>query len=268
MRVVSGSARGKKLLLVPGRGTRPILDRVKTALFDILRPRIDGMHVLDLFAGSGSVGIEALSQGAAHCTFTDLGDKAIATIRSNLANTGFSDRADVRQTDAFGFLRTTRKAFDLIYVAPPQYKDLWAESMRRIAARVEVLRGATDDTPDTDEFQEAGVAIVQIHPKEYTSLDLAGLREIRQKRYGNSLLVFYERSSGSSRQPDSRDRRKRDDELEYEEIVSEAAGQHEQVEKLVVTEGPRIEDRPMDQVDDRAHAIEDATENDGKQGAV
>ena len=103
MRVVSGSARGKKLLLVPGRGTRPILDRVKTSLFDMLRPRIEGMHVLDLFAGSGSVGIEALSQGAAHCTFTDLGDKAVATIRKNLASTGFSDRADVRQTDAFGF---------------------------------------------------------------------------------------------------------------------------------------------------------------------
>ena len=66
MRIVGGSARGKKLLVVPGDGTQPILDRVKTALFDILRPRIAGMEVLDLFAGSGSVGIEALSQGAAH----------------------------------------------------------------------------------------------------------------------------------------------------------------------------------------------------------
>jgi len=197
MRVVSGSARGKKLLLVPGRGTRPILDRVKTSLFDMLRPRIEGMHVLDLFAGSGSVGIEALSQGAAHCTFTDLGDKAIATIRSNLANTGFSDRAEVRQTDAFAFLRTTRKSFDLIYVAPPQYKNLWAESMRQIAARVDVLRGPAADTLDTDEYQEPGLAIVQIHPKEYESLDLDSIREVRQKRYGNSLLVFFERSSDS-----------------------------------------------------------------------
>jgi 16S rRNA (guanine966-N2)-methyltransferase len=264
MRVVSGTARGKKLLLVPGRGTRPILDRVKTALFDILRPRIEGMHVLDLFAGSGSVGIEALSQGAAHCTFTDLGDKAVATIRTNLANTGFSDRADVRQTDAFGFLRTTRKSFDLIYVAPPQYKDLWAESMRRIAARIEVLRRPADDTPDTDEHPEPGLAIVQIHPKEYTSLDLTGLREVRQKRYGNSLLVFYERSSGPSMQSDSTDWHDGDDELEYEEIVSEAAGQHEQVEKLVVAEGSRIEIGPMNQVDDRPHAVEDAAEDDGQ----
>ena len=101
MRVVAGSARGKKLFVVPGQGTRPILDRVKTSLFDILRPRIPGMNMLDLFAGSGSVGIEALSQGAAHCTFIDLGHKAIATIKRNLASTGFSDRAEVRQADAF-----------------------------------------------------------------------------------------------------------------------------------------------------------------------
>ena len=87
MRVVAGSARGKKLSVVPGHGTRPILDRVKTSLFDVLRPRMPGMDMLDLFAGSGSVGIEALSQGAASCTFIDCGDKAIATIRKNLALT-------------------------------------------------------------------------------------------------------------------------------------------------------------------------------------
>src|SRR4051812_41509260 len=110
MRVVAGSARGKKLIVVPGRGTRPILDRVKTALFDILRPQIPGMIMLDLFAGSGSVGIEALSQGAAHCTFLDLGREAVATIKRNLATTGFSGRAEVRQTDAFAYLRGTEKS--------------------------------------------------------------------------------------------------------------------------------------------------------------
>ncbi len=98
MRVVGGTARGKSLLVVPGRGTRPILDRVKTALFDILRPRLAGMRLLDLFAGSGSVGIEALSQGAAHCTFIDLGRDAITTIKKNLDSTGFAPNAIVRQT--------------------------------------------------------------------------------------------------------------------------------------------------------------------------
>lgn len=268
MRVVSGSARGKKLLLVPGRGTRPILDRVKTSLFDMLRPRIEGMHVLDLFAGSGSVGIEALSQGAAHCTFTDLGDKAVATIRKNLASTGFSDRADVRQTDALAFLRTTRRSFDLIYVALPQYKGLWAESMRQIAAQLNVLRAPSESTVDADEYQGPGLAIVQIHPKEYESLELAGLREIRQKRYGNSLLVFFERAGGPSSQVDSTRRDERYDKLEYEEIVSEAACQDEQMEEFMVAENPWVGVRPIQHVEDCADTIEDAAEDDGEQGTM
>jgi 16S rRNA (guanine(966)-N(2))-methyltransferase RsmD len=224
MRVVAGSARGIKLSAVPGHGTRPILDRVKTSLFDILRPRIEGTEVLDLFAGSGSVGIEALSQGAAACTFIDSGDKAISTIRKNLAVTGLSDRAEVRHADAFVYLRGTRKTFDLIYIAPPQYKGLWVAAMHRIAERPELLRGPSLESqarrlmpqgpprtliellhgpsPGSEEGRAAGLAIVQIDPKEYESLDLGVIHETRQKRYGNSLLVFFERSgsptSGSS----------------------------------------------------------------------
>jgi 16S rRNA (guanine(966)-N(2))-methyltransferase RsmD len=194
MRVVSGSEKGKRLSVVPGRGTRPIVDRVKTSLFDILRPRIAGMAVLDLFAGSGSVGIEALSQGAAACTFIELGHQAVAVVRKNLAATGLADRAEVLHTDAFGYLRTTPRQFDLIYVAPPQYKDLWEEAMRLIAARPELLRSP----PESSEDDSNGLVIVQIHPKEYRSLDLGEIRETRQKRYGNTLLVFYERLSATS----------------------------------------------------------------------
>ena len=138
MRVVAGSAKGKPLLLVPGSGTRPIMDRVKESLFDILRPRIDGMRVLDLFAGSGSVGIEALSQGADFCTFIDRDRGAVATIKKNLASTGLAERALVLHTDALGFLVGLEQTFDLIYVAPPQYKRLWVEALRRIAAQVPV----------------------------------------------------------------------------------------------------------------------------------
>ncbi len=189
MRVVAGSARGTKLFVVPGQGTRPILDRVKTSLFDILRPRIPGMNMLDLFAGSGSVGIEALSQGAAHCTFIDLGHKAMATIKRNLVSTGFADRAEVRQADAFDYLRGTERSFDLIYIAPPQYKNLWVEAMQLIAERPGVLNRPS---AESDEQESSGLAIVQIHPKEYQNLDLAEIRETRQRRYGNSLLVFFE----------------------------------------------------------------------------
>ncbi|WP_422928219.1 16S rRNA (guanine(966)-N(2))-methyltransferase RsmD [Singulisphaera sp. PoT] len=188
MRVVGGSARGKKLLLVPGDGTRPILDRVKTALFDVLRPRIDGMVMLDLFGGSGSVGIEALSQGAEHCTFTDLGDKAVATIKKNLQATGFTAQAEVRHMDAFAFLRGTEKAFDLIYVAPPQYKELWVKAMQIIDERPELLRKPAEG----DDESEPGFVIVQIDPKEYEPIELKTLVETRQKKYGNTILIFFE----------------------------------------------------------------------------
>ena len=129
MQVIAGSAKGRKLKSVPGQTTRPILDRVKTALFDILRPGLAGIRVLDLFAGSGSVGIEALSQGAGECTFIDVEKRAIDTIRENLKITDLAGRAEVRHLDAFLFLRKCEVEFDLVYVAPPQYVNLWVEAM-------------------------------------------------------------------------------------------------------------------------------------------
>jgi 16S rRNA (guanine966-N2)-methyltransferase len=177
--------------MVPGHGTRPILDRVKTALFDMLRPRIAGMHVLDLFAGSGSVGVEALSQGAAWCTFIDRAPAAVATIKTNLKATGLHQQAEVLRGDGLDYLRDTSRVFDLIYVAPPQYKNLWIDAMRRLAQRPELLSGPCAQ-PETDTF--SGIAIAQIDPGEYERLDLGEIRESRQKRYGNTLLVFYERA--------------------------------------------------------------------------
>ncbi len=153
------------------------------------------MDVLDLFAGSGSVGIEALSQGAASCTFIERAHKAVATIKQNLVSTGLADRATVLYVDAFAFLRSTTKQFDLIYVAPPQYRDLWSEALRVLADRPELLRPSA---AEPDAAGSAGQVIAQIHPKEYQSLGLAGIHETRQKRYGNTLLVFFERSSAAA----------------------------------------------------------------------
>ncbi|HKI20727.1 MAG TPA: RsmD family RNA methyltransferase, partial [Isosphaeraceae bacterium] len=148
-----------------------------------------GVVMLDLFAGTGSVGIEAISQGASHCTFIDTGDKAIATIKKNLAHTGFSNRADVRHANAFGFLKRTETTFDLIYVAPPQYQNLWILALRLIDERPGILCSAPEGS---DDDQEAGLVIAQIDPREYEPLDLGAIRETRQKRYGNTLLVFFE----------------------------------------------------------------------------
>jgi 16S rRNA (guanine966-N2)-methyltransferase len=177
--------------MVPGDGTRPILDRVKTALFDILRPRITDMRMLDLFAGSGSVGIEALSQGAGWCTFIDRAASAVATIRTNLKVTGLAQTAEVLRSDGLKYLDETDRIFDFIYVAPPQYKQLWIDAVRRLAQRPELLHRTVAD-PATG--RASGIAVAQIDPREYEYLELDGIRETRQKRYGNTLLVFYERT--------------------------------------------------------------------------
>lgn len=178
MRVVSGEAKGRKLKAVPGDSTRPILDRVKVALFDIIRPQLSGAEVLDLFAGTGQVGIEALSQGAARCIFLDLNSKAVSTIRDNLEICKFADRAEVRHTDAFTYLRNTQKSFDLIYVAPPQFKNIWVEALHCIAERPALLK-------------DGGMVIAQIDPNEYEELHLESFAEEQQRKYGNTLLAFY-----------------------------------------------------------------------------
>lgn len=178
MRVIGGTAKGRALKAVPGDSTRPILDRVKVPLFDILRPTLQGISVLDLFGGTGSVGIEALSQGAAHCVFLDTSAKAVATIKHNLEATALTDRAEVRHTDAFLYLKNTTRSFDLMYVAPPQYKGIWIEAMRLIAERPSLL------SPN-------GQIIVQIDPKEYEELELAAFKETQQRKYGSTVLVFF-----------------------------------------------------------------------------
>ncbi len=177
MRVIAGKAKGTKLLSVPGDTTRPILDRVKTPLFDILRPEIQGVRMLDLFAGSGSVGIEAISQGAEHCTFLDLAKKATDTIKKNLESARLGEQSEVRTTDAFAYLRNTSKTFDLIYIAPPQYKGLWLEALQCIGERPSLV-------------EDDGLMVVQIDPKEQEAFTLRAFEVEQERKYGNTLFMF------------------------------------------------------------------------------
>lgn len=181
MRVISGSARGKRLKKVPGDSTRPIMDRVKENLFNILGHSVRDSRWLDLFAGTGQVGIEALSRGAAEVVFTDSIRAAIRVIHDNLEATRLAERGVVVQTDAFGYLRGyQRDPFDFIYVAPPQYKGMWLEALRII-----------DEQPDRL-LTAVGSVVVQIDPKEYEDVPLAKLELTDQRRYGNTMLCFYE----------------------------------------------------------------------------
>lgn len=179
MRVIAGSAKGIQLQAVPGKGTRPITDRVKEALFNILGEGVVDARMLDLFAGTGSVGIEALSRGAAEAVFVEKQSKAIKTIRVNLQRTRLQERARIVQTDVFKFLAREPEPFDLVYVAPPQYLGLWNKTLLIL-----------DDNPSW--LASDGLAIVQIFPKELEPLDLNHFRPTDQRKYGSTLLCFYE----------------------------------------------------------------------------
>ena len=183
LRIIGGRARGRKLRSVPGESTRPITDRTKEALFNILGGDIQDATFLDLFGGTGSVGIEALSRGASFAKFVDLERLAIQTIRSNLETTGLAGSASVKRADSFHFLAgQPDQTFDYIYIAPPQYKDLWQRALQILDSNQGWL------SPDA-------WIIVQIHPKEFEKLDLTHLVEFDQRQYGSTLLVFFEQKA-------------------------------------------------------------------------
>lgn len=181
MRVISGTAKGRRLRPVPGIDTRPVTDRVKEALFDIVGPDVVGSTWWDVFGGTGAVGIEALSRGAAYARFTDLHRPPVETIDANLVLTGLRDRAEVRQANAFSLMAARAdREFDYIYVAPPQYQGLWSRALTTLDANRSWL------SPD-------GWIVAQLHPKEYLPLELAHLAEFDTRKYGTTLLAFFER---------------------------------------------------------------------------
>jgi len=181
MRVITGKAKGRRLKSVPGSGTRPITDRAKSALFDILSYDVVGTRFLDLFAGTGGVGIEALSRGADEVVFVEKSGLAVRTIYENLEHTQLTGGAQVERADVFKYLEGSAVPFDYIYVAPPQYKGLWSDTLRLI-----------DRQPDW--LRESGWVIVQIHPKEYEEIVLKALTLFDQRAYGSVMLCFYQRA--------------------------------------------------------------------------
>jgi 16S rRNA (guanine966-N2)-methyltransferase len=155
LRVISGTAKGRKLKSVPGDTTRPITDRVKESLFDILAGDVIDSTWWDLFAGTGAVGINL-----EHCRFTE--------------------RAEVRRADALAMIANAAdRKFQNVYVAPPQFKRIWEEAVLALDKNPTWL---TDDT----------WVMVQIHPREYKELELQNLVKFDERKYGNTLLVFYE----------------------------------------------------------------------------
>jgi 16S rRNA (guanine(966)-N(2))-methyltransferase RsmD len=182
LRVISGSAKGRKLISVPGDTTRPVMDRVKEALFNILMDDVIDSNWWDLFAGTGAIGIEAISRGAAFVRFSDLNRAPIDTIKANISHCKFDAQSEVRRGDAFSMLTgLADKKFEYIYIAPPQYKEMWLNALKLLDEHMDWL---TED----------GTVIIQIDPTEYQELTLSNLVEGEQRKYGSTLLIFYDRT--------------------------------------------------------------------------
>jgi 16S rRNA (guanine966-N2)-methyltransferase len=180
LRVISGTAKGRRLKDVPGDTTRPVTDMVKEALFNILAGDVQDSSWWDVFGGTGAVGIEALSRGAAFVRFSELNRLPIETIKANLETTGFAAQAEIRRGDAFAMLSAPPdRVFDYVYIAPPQYKEMWSKALQLLDATPGWLNAECE-------------VIVQIHPREYAELILKNLVEFDQRKYGSTLLVFYE----------------------------------------------------------------------------
>ena len=184
MRVIAGSAKGIRLTSVPGKSTRPITDQVKEALFNIIGPEIEGATFLDLFGGTGAVGIEALSRGAENAVFLDVNFQAYKIIQQNLQATGLTPFATVLKKNAFVLLRDNPvEAFDFIYIAPPQYRSMWEKAMTTL-----------DENPGWVDSE--ATVIVQIHPKEFVEgINYTNFKIFDRRSYGDTLLIFYERIS-------------------------------------------------------------------------
>jgi len=142
------------------------------------------LSFLDLFGGSGSVGIEALSQGATWCTFVEMSEVAAKVIQDNLATVGALEASEVRCMDAFAYLKNSKRSFDIIYIAPPQYKGLWFSALTMVAERPTLLN-------------PGALVIVQIDPKEREAVTLNKFVLEKEKLYGNTLLLMYRFSGGS-----------------------------------------------------------------------
>lgn len=177
MRVVAGSARGIGLVAPRDRLTRPITDRVKETLFDILGDRVPGARVLDLYAGSGAIGIEALSRGADLATFVERGRPALAALRANLERTHLADRGAVVAGEVLPFLESGGGAGRNLAVLDPPYTE------HAILAPLQLLAVR----------MEPGGTVVVKHFWRTAVPELHGLRQVRVRRFGETSLTFLER---------------------------------------------------------------------------
>lgn len=179
MRVISGSAKGRRLKSLEGNDVRPTTDKVKEAVFSAIQFDIEGRRFLDLFAGSGQMGIEALSRGAESAVFVDSSDRSVKICTENIKATGFESKAKVIRSDALSFLSLTNEKFDIAFLDPP-YADGLLEK-----ALVSII----------DKMSDYGTVICE-HPPEVTLPDeVKGFSVFKRYRYGKINVTTYKKEN-------------------------------------------------------------------------
>ena len=187
MRVTGGTGRGRRLRVPAGDRVRPTSDKVKQALFNILGGRIAGAVFLDLFAGTGGIGIEALSRGAARAVFVDDARKSLEAVRHNIEQAGFSDRAQVIAAKAEAFVRKTEDRFDVVFLDPPYTTEI--EPLLELIAGTDLL------APD-------GVIVAEHFKKQRSPQGAGPLTLSREAVYGDTVLAFYAIPAGTQEDPE------------------------------------------------------------------
>ncbi|HZS04270.1 MAG TPA: 16S rRNA (guanine(966)-N(2))-methyltransferase RsmD [Blastocatellia bacterium] len=185
MRVISGIYKGRRLKTVEGQSVRPTSDRLRETLFNVLKGSVEGAKFVDLCAGSGAVGIEALSRGAAHVTFVESARRAAAIINENLAHCKIEDHFRVINRDAVSVLRyfaSYHLQYDIFYFDPPYDSDLYTPVMQTLAKSRIVA--------------EAGIVIVEHRRKFPLSPNYESLRPYREINQGDTTLTFYSMERG------------------------------------------------------------------------
>ena len=177
MRVITGKARGINLKTPDGLATRPTTDRVKEALFSIIQFDIPGSRVLDLFGGSGQLGIEALSRDAHSCVFIDEREAACRLIRENLKRTKLEAQAKVLRSDYLSYLASCHEMFDIILLDPP-YAEIFLENALKMITEIDIL-------------QSGGIIVTERPLGKELPWDFPGYSRSRDYKYGNTLLTLY-----------------------------------------------------------------------------
>lgn len=175
MRVITGTARGMSLKTLEGETTRPTTEKVKEAVFSAIQFEIEGRRVLDLFAGSGQMGIEALSRGAEEAVFVDADKNAVKIIKENVEKTRLGDKSRIMQMDALGFLNMNVRKFDIVFLDPPYSTGLLEKAMKNVAVFVAQGGVVICEHPFGDELPEA----------------LEGLSKYRSYKYGKTAVTIY-----------------------------------------------------------------------------